>query len=175
MAKNKNKKQNKPQDVYMQITDPKNDEKYMLKVPANYKNVLDSLMSCDESEDYHNSHEILQFFCEIYTGFDNTKRKEFEVLLNSKVAKTEGVADMLTLALQMHKYYRLVGVDTKEKLGRFHILASRRNNLDDWISKCSFEDAAEVGKKIKQAENGKFYKGDYVGVYHCFLEEQAED
>ena len=60
-------------------------------------------------------------------------------------------------------------MDTVEKLGRFHILSSRRNNIDDWISKCNFEDAIEVGKKIK-ATGGKFYKGDYIGIYHCFVE-----
>ncbi len=57
----------------------------------------------------------------------------------------------------------------------FHILASRRNNLDDWIAKSNFEDASAVGKKVKSFEGGKFYKGDYIGVYHCFLEEQTDD
>ena len=175
MSKKKNKKQNKTPEVYMQITDPKDDEKYMLKVPSHFKDILNSIMDDDDCRDFHNSPDILQLFCEVYTGFDNTKRKEFEILLNSKVAKAECVADLLTLSLQMHKYYRLVGIDSTEKLGRFHILASRRNNLDDWIAKSSFEDAAEVGKKIKQAEGGKFYKNDYVGIYHCFPEEQTDD
>ena len=172
MSKKKNKKkQTREPEVYMQITSDKTSEKFMLKVPSHYKDVLNGLMEDSECKDYHNSHEVLQLFCELYTDFTPKKREEFETVLNSKVATAKTISDLVVLALSMHKYYRLVGVDSVEKLGRFHILASRRNSLNDWISKCSFEDAAEMGKKIKQAENGKFYKGDYVGVYHCFLEE----
>ena len=175
MSKNKKKKQNNPMEVYMQIMDAKTEEKHMLRVPSNFKNVLESLIKKDENKDYHNSPDILQLFCEVFTGFDKNTKNEFEIILNSKIAKTESVADLLTLAYQMYKYYRLKGVDNHEKLGQFHILASRRNSPDDWIAKSNFEDASAVGKKVKAFEGGKFYKNNYIGVYHCFLEEQTDD
>ena len=175
MSKNNKRKKQSTPETYMQITNPATEERYMLKVPFNYKRILESLVKDNESNDFHNSLDILQFFCEIYTGFDNEKRKEFEVLLNSKVAKTETVSDLVKLAYEMYKYYRLKGVDNHEKLGQFHILASRRNSPDDWIAKSNFEDASAVGKKVKAFEGGKFYKNNYIGVYHCFLEEQTDD
>ena len=75
----------------------------------------------------------------------------------------------------MYKYYRLKGVDSVKKLGEFHILAANKNNVDDWIARASFDDASEIGAKVKNWEKGKFYKGNYIGIYHCFLEDLADD
>ena len=165
---NKNKKKNNNQEVFMQISSDKTDEKVMLKVPSHYKDVLNRLMEDSECKDYHNSHEVLQLFCELYTDFTPKKREEFETVLNSKVATANTISDLVVLALSMHKYYRIKGVDTKEKLGRFHILAARARNEDSDIANSTFEKAKEIGEKIKREEGGKFYFGDYIGVYTRF-------
>ena len=158
MSKNKKnkKKQTREPEVYMQITSDKTSEKFMLKVPSHYKDVLNGLMNDGECKDYHNSHEVLQLFCELYTGFTDKKREEFEALLCSKVATANTISDLVVLALSMHKYYRLKGVDTKEKLGRFHILAARARNEDSLIANATFDEAKEIGEKVKREEGGKF-------------------
>lgn len=81
---NKHKKQNEPNEVFMQITNPDNNEKCMLKIPTHFKNVLDSLMSDAERKDYRNSHEILQFFCEIYTAFDKKRERTMKYYSTQK-------------------------------------------------------------------------------------------
>ena len=167
---NKHKKQNEPNEVFMQITNPANNEKCMLKIPAHFKTVLDSLMSDAECIDYRNSREILQYFCEIYTAFDQKTREDYEVLLNSKVAKMVYLTDFVKLALQMHKYYVLTNVPNVEKLGRLHIITAKAGEDKNWIAKASLDEAAEIGKRIKDAEGGKFYENCYAGVYTCFEE-----
>ena len=168
---NKNKKnQNREPDVFMQIGSDKTDEKVMLKVPSHYKDVLNRLMADTACKDYHNSQEMLQFFCELFTKLDHKDRSFYEVLLNSKAVKTSTISDLVVLVLSMHKYYRIKGVDTKEKLGRFHILAARARNEDSTIANATFEKAKEIGEKVKRKEGGKFYKGDYIGRYTCFDE-----
>ena len=172
MSKNKKnkKKQTREPEVYMQITSEKTSEKFMLKVPSHYKDVLNGLMEDSEYKDYHNSHEVLQLFCELYTDFTPKKREEFETVLNSKVATANMISDLVVLALSMHKYYRLKGVDTKEKLGRFHILAARARNEDSQIANATFDMSKKIGEKVKREECGKFFAGDYIGVYTCFDE-----
>ena len=110
--KNK-KKQTREPEVYMQITSEKTSEKYILKVPSHYKDVLNGLIEDSDCNDYHNSHEVLQLFCELYTDFTPKKRQEFEAVLNSKAATANTISDLVVLALSMHKYYRIKGVDTK--------------------------------------------------------------
>lgn len=172
MSKNKKnkKKQTREPEVYMQITSDKTSEKFVLKVPSHYKDVLNDLMGDSEYKDYHNSQEVLQLFCEVYTDFTPKKRQEFETVLNSKVATANTISDLVVLALSMHKYYRLKGVDTKEKLGRFHILAARARNEDSQIANATFDMSKEIGEKVKREEGGKFFAGDYIGVYTCFDE-----
>ena len=167
---NKNKKKQNHDEVFMQICNNQNGEEYMLKVPSHYKYVLNRLMDGTECTDYHNSQEMLQFFCELFTDFTPKKREEFETVLNSKVATANTISDLVVLALSMHKYYRIKGVDTKEKLGRFHILAARARNEDSQIANATFDEAKEIGEKVKREEGGKFYSGDYIGVYTCFEE-----
>ena len=96
MSKKKNKKQTREAEVYMQITSDKTSEKYMLKVPSHYKDVLNGLMEDTECKDYHNSHEVLQLFCELFTSFSEKKREEFEALLCSKVATAETISVLNT-------------------------------------------------------------------------------
>ena len=173
---NKNKKkQNREPDVFMQIGSDKTDEKIMLKVPSHYKYVLNRLMADTACKDYHNSQEMLQFFCELFTELDHKDRSFYEVLLNSKVAKVRTISDLVTLVLQRHKYYRLVDVTSKEKLGEFYILAARKNNLEEWIANSDIDDAYEVGKRIMEIEHGKFYKNNYIGMYRFYVENETDD
>lgn len=165
---NKNNKKDNKQEVFMQISSDKTDDKIMLKVPSHYKDILNRLMADTDCKDYHNSGDMLQFFCELFTELDHKKRSDFEVLLNSKVAKSETISDLVKLVLQRNRYYILRNVDTLEKLGCFHIKASRINNQDDWIAHSSFDNAKIVGEHIKREECGKFFRGHYVGVYSCF-------
>lgn len=172
---NKNKKKNNNQEVFMQIGSDKTDEKVMLKVPSHYKDILNRLMADTDCKDYHNSEDMLQFFCELFTELDHKDRSFYEVLLNSKVAKVRTISDLVTLLLQMYKYYRLVGIDTKEKLGEYYILAARNNNYGDWLANADIDDAYEVGRKIEQIEHGIFYKNNYVGMYRCYAENETDD
>lgn len=173
---NKNKKnQNREPDVFMQIGSDKTDEKVMLKVPSHYKDVLNRLMADTACKDYHNSQEMLQFFCELFTKLDHKDRSFYEVLLNSKVKKTNTISDLVELLLGRYKYYCLYGVDSYEKLGRFHIIAARNNHINEEIANCTFDQSAQIGKTIKFREQGRFYKGIYVGRYHALLEGNADD
>ena len=167
MSKNKKKKQT---EVFIQIHNPAKNEKYILKVPKKFQSVLGSLLPGSSQQDFHNSCEILQFFCEIYTAFDKKTREEYEVLLNAKVAKIEYLTDFVKLALQMHKYYVLTNVPNVEKLGRLHIITAKASEDKNWIAKASLDEAAEIGRRIKDAEGGKFYGNCYAGVYTCFDE-----
>ena len=85
MSKNKKKKQNNPMEVYMQIMDSKTEEKHMLRVPSNFKNVLESLIQEDKNKDFHNSHDILQLFCEVFTGFDKNTKNEYTILYDMRL------------------------------------------------------------------------------------------
>jgi len=173
---NKNKRENKKHDdVYMQISNNQNGEEYMLKVPENYKHILNRLMDGTECTDYHNSQEMLQFFCELFSKLDHKGRSFFEVLLNCKVAKARTISDLVALVLQRHKYYRLVDITSKEKLGEFYILAARKNNLEEWIANSDIDDAYEVGKRIMEIEHGKFYKNNYIGMYRFYAENETDD
>ena len=172
--KNRRKKQNHD-EVFMQIRNNQNGEEYMLKVPENYKHVLNVLMIGTEYTDYHNSQEMLQFFCELFSKLDHKERCDIEVLLNSKVEKTNTISDLVELLLGRYKYYCLYGVDSYEKLGRFHIIAARNNHINEEIANCTFDQSAQIGKTIKFREQGRFYKGIYVGRYHTLLEGNADD
>ena len=82
----KNKKQPKITEVYMQINSYKNSERFMLKVPYRFKYVLDSLMNENETcKDFHNSKDILQYFCELYTNLNEEERREYELLLFTNI------------------------------------------------------------------------------------------
>ncbi|MBQ2378550.1 MAG: hypothetical protein II297_09140 [Clostridia bacterium] len=140
----------------------------MLKVPANYGKLLDAFGRGETAQDYRNDQAILKLFCDTYAAFSKKKREDFEVVLNSGVARTDTFADLVTLALQMHKYYRLKGVASKERLGRMHILSAQANHLDNRVAKSPIGNAREVGADIQKEEGGRFYNGDYVGVYTCF-------
>ena len=172
---NKNKKKQNHDEVFMQICNNQNGEEYMLKVPSHYKYVLNRLMDGTECTDYHNSQEMLQFFCELFSKLDHKERCDIEVLLNCKVAITRTISDLVTLVLQRHKYYRLVDLTSKEKLGEFYILAARKNNLEEWIANSDIDDAYEVGKRIMEIEHGKFYKNNYIGMYRFYAENETDD
>ena len=173
-SKNK-KKQNRELEVFMQIGSDKTDEKIMLKVPSHYKDVLNRLMADTACKDYHNSQEMLQFFCELFTTLDHKDRSFYEVLLKSKVATARKISDLVTLLLQMYKYYRLVGIDTKEKLGEYYILAARNNNYGDWLANAEIDDAYEIGRRIMDIEHGKFFRNSYIGMYRFYAENETDD
>lgn len=86
------------------------------------------------------------------------------------MAKIEYLTDFVKLALQMHKYYVLTNVPNVEKLGRLHIITAKAGEDKNWIAKASLDEAAEIGRRIKDAEGGKFYGNCYAGVYTCFEE-----
>ena len=153
----------------MNIENNRNGEKYMLKVPSNFAPILNKLMISGEEADYQNGKIMLKYFCGEFCQLDHINRSEFEFILNSRVAKTKSLADMVTLLHQMGRYYRLRGIDSKRKLGEFRILAARRSDQDNPLAKASLTDTADIGDKIMQAEKGVFYKNDYVGMFVRFL------
>lgn len=75
------------------------------------------------------------------------------------------IYDLLSIVLQRGDYYVLTGVDTKQKLGEFHITVARRKSPDSWVAQSDYVDAKQVGQKIKNVEQGVFYKNNYVGKY----------
>ena len=172
MSKNKKKKQT---EVFMQIHHPAKNEKYILKVPLKVKNILNELMPNNAPQDFHNSRETLQFFCEQFVELDYKSKCDFEVFLNSEIAKVDAISDMIVLLLQMSKYYRVVGADSYEKLGRIHIIADQINDSESLIAKYPLDRAEEIGKKVKETETGRFFHGDYVGRYCCITEEKEDD
>ncbi len=163
----KNKNQQTKEDVFMQIEDMASRETFMLKAPSNYGKLLDAFGRGETEQDYRNDQAILKLFCDTNAAFCKKKREDFEVVLNSGVARTDTFADLVTLALQMHKYYRLKGIASKERLGRMHILSAQANHLDNRVAKSPIGNAREVGAAIQKKEGGKFYNGDYIGVCTC--------
>ena len=174
MAKNKNKKKQRT-EVFMQIHNPAKNEKYILKVPKKFQSILNSLMPGQAPQDFHNSREILQFFCEQFVELDDKSKCDFEAFLNSEIVKVDTISDMVVLLLQMNKYYRIVGADSYAKLGSVHILATQMNDPESWIAKCPMEEAEKVGKSVQCQEGGRFFHGDYIGRYCCILENKGDD
>lgn len=169
MTKNQKKTQNTDKDVFMQISSVGNSTKHMLKVPKQYKPILNELYAdTTDVSDYHNSHQMMRFFCELFTELDYESRSNFEVLLNSGIARCNTLSDLVTLILSMHKYYRLVGINSRGKLGRYYIIANGFIESTESIPRNAFDNAEKIGREIKQKEKGEFYQGDYIGRYLCF-------
>ena len=94
----KNKNQQTKEDVFMQIEDVASRETFMLKVPANYGKLLDDFGRGETAQDYRNDQAILKLFCDTYAAFSKKKREDFEVVLNSGVARTDTFADLNTIS-----------------------------------------------------------------------------
>ena len=166
MSKTKKQKQD---NVFMQIERFANKEPYLLQVPENIGPILDKLMRDEDLHDHRNSKAVLKIFCEEFMALDDEDQRKVETLINCKIRPTETIYDLLEIMMQRDKYYVLLDVDTKRKLGEFHIFAARRSNPDSWIAKSDYADAKQVGRQIKHIEKGEFYRNDYVGRY-CKLE-----
>ena len=166
MSKTKKQKQD---NVFMQIERFANKEPYLLQVPENIGPILDKLMRDEDLHDHRNSKAVLKIFCEEFMALDDEDQRKVETLINCKIRPIETIYDLLEIMMQRDKYYVLLGVDTKQKLGEFHIFAARRSNPDSWIAKSDYADAKQVGRQIKHIEKGEFYRNDYVGRY-CKLE-----
>ena len=166
MSKTKKQKQD---NVFMQIERFANKEPYLLQVPENIGPILDKLMRDGDLHDHRNSKAVLKIFCEEFMALDENEQDKVETLINCKIRPIETIYDLLEIMMQRDKYYVLLDVDTKRKLGEFHIFAARRSNPDSWIAKSDYADARQVGRQIKQIENGVFYRNNYVGRY-CKLE-----
>ena len=163
----KNKRQNQ-EPVFMSIEKFENQEPLLLRVPNHFKTILDGLMQQDDVKNYRNSKIVLKIFCEEFAKLDIEEREKVKTLINCKIAPTDTFFDLITILHQRDDYYILDGVDTKQKLGEFHIFAARNHALDSWVAKEDYANAKLVGQKIKRLENGVFYKNDYVGKYGCF-------
>ena len=166
MSKTKKQKQD---NVFMQIERFANKEPYLLQVPENIGPILDKLMRDEDLHDHRNSKAVLKIFCEEFMALDDEDQRKVETLINCKIRPIETIYDLLEIMMQRDKYYVLLDVDTKRKLGEFHIFAARRSNPDSWIAKSDYADAKQVARRIKQIEKGEFYRNDYVGWY-CKLE-----
>ena len=154
----------------MQIERFANKEPYLLQVPENIGPILDKLMRDDDVKDHRSCKAVLKIFCEEFMALDEDEQDKVETLINSRIRQLDTIYDLLEIMMQRDKYYVLLGVDTKQKLGEFHIFAARRSNPDSWIAKSDYADAKQVAQRIKQIEKGVFYRNDYVGRYRCFTE-----
>ena len=169
MSKTKKQKQD---NVFMQIERFANKEPYLLQVPENIGPILDKLMRDEDLHDHRNSKAVLKIFCEEFMALDDEDQRKVETLINCKIRPIETIYDLLEIMMQRDKYYVLLDVDTKRKLGEFHIFAARRSNPDSWIAKSDYADAKQVGRQIKHIEKGEFYRNDYVGRYCNLTKEE---
>ena len=167
----KNKKQNQ-EPVYMQIEKFGDREPYLLQVPEHYRLILDKLMANEEDKDHRSCKAVLKIFCEEFMTLDEDEQDKVETLINSRIRQLDTIYDLLEIMMQRDKYYVLLGVDTKQKLGEFHIFAARRSNPDSWIAKSDYADAKTVAKRIKNTEQGVFYQNAYVGRYCNLTKEE---
>ena len=165
MSKTKKQKQD---NVFMQIERFANKEPYLLQVPENIGPILDKLMRDEDLHDHRNSKAVLKIFCEEFMALDDEDQRKVETLINCKIRPIETIYDLLSIMLQRSDYYVLTGVDTKRKLGEFHITIARAKGSDSWVAKSDFADAKLVGQKIKNTEHGIFHKNNYVGKYEYF-------
>lgn len=78
-------------------------------------------------------------------ALDEDEQDKVETLINSRIRQLDTIYDLLEIMMQRDKYYVLLGVDTKQKLGEFHIFAARRDNPDSLIAKADYSDAKQVG------------------------------
>lgn len=164
--KNQNKK-----DVFMEIINKKENTTYMLKVPESFRFVLDDLMATEkESIDFHNSKQMLQFFCELFSSASHKKRSAFEIIINNPSVEVQKLTDLITVFMNLHKYY-VLKVSSNRELGEFHIMSARSTDPDSWIAKSDLKDARNVAKKIKNIENGCIHNGFYVGQCYMFVEQ----
>ena len=169
MSKTKKQKQD---NVFMQIERFANKEPYLLQVPENIGPILDKLMRDEDLHDHRNSKAVLKIFCEEFMALDDEDQRKVETLINCKIRPIETIYDLLEIMMQRDKYYVLLDVDTKRKLGEFHIFAARRSNPDSWIAKSDYADAKTVAKRIKNTEQGVFYQNAYVGRYCNLTKEE---
>ena len=164
------KKQNKrEQQTFMQISNPKTGDTHLLEFPLGLKPAFENVVNNQNSESWRDAQEILQLFCERFMLLNEKGKKDFEIILNSGVSETKTFADLLVLLFERDHFYILKDIDSKEKLGRFHITMSQTQGLNNWESKQSLSNAKEVGEKIKALESGKFWKNDYVGLCRQFI------
>ena len=168
MSKTKKQKQD---NVFMQIERFANKEPYLLQVPENIGPILDKLMRDEDLHDHRNSKAVLKILCEEFMALDEDEQDKVETLINSRIRQLDTIYDLLEIMMQRDKYYVLLGVDTKQKPGEFHIFAARRSNPDSWIAQKDFSEAKIVAKRVKQIEKGVFYRDDYIGRY-CSLEKE---
>ena len=167
MSKNKAPKRD---NVYMQIEKFGDREPYLLQVPEHYRLILDNLMANEEDKDHRSCKAVLKIFCEEFMALDEDEQDKVETLINSRIRQLDTIYDLLEIMMQRDKYYVLLGVDTKQKLGEFHIFAARRNEPGSWIAKKDYSEARQVGLRIKNLERGVFFGNAYVGRYRCLAE-----
>ena len=153
----------------MQIEEFGDKGPYFVQVPKHYSRILDRLMSCDDEKDYRSCKAVLKIFCEEFAALDKEEQEKVETLINCRIRKMNTIYDLLETLNQRDQYYVLTDVDTNQKLGEFHIFAAKRSNPDSWIARSDYADAKAVAKRIKQVEQGVFFRNNYVGRY-CNLE-----
>ena len=169
MSKTKKQKQD---DVFMQIEKFGDKGPYFIQVPKHYHLILDRLMSSDDEKDHRSCKAVLKIFCEEFAALDKEEQNKVETLINCKIRKMDTIYDLLETLNQRDKYYVLADVDTNRKLGEFHIFAARRSDPDSWIARSDYADAKTVAKRIKNTEQGVFYRNCYVGKYCRFDKEE---
>ena len=165
-----NKKKQNHEEVFMNIEDRLTNKIFTLRVPYSFKFIMEDLMDPEkEIHDYHNSNDMLMYFCELFCSASDKKRNTFEMVINNPALKLDKITDLITVFMELHKYY-VLQISSNRELGEFHIISAQRNDSDNWIAKSDLSQAVSVGKKIKKMENGCFVNGYYIGKYHFFAE-----
>ena len=159
-------------DVFMQIEKFGDKGPYFVQVPKHFSKILDKLMSDDDETDHRSCKAVLKIFCEEFAALDEDEQDKVETLINCNIRPLNTIYDLLELLIQRDKYYVLNGVNTNRKLGEFHIFVARRNHPDSWIAKSDYADAKTVAKRIKNIEQGVFFRNCYVGRYCCLTKEE---
>lgn len=166
------KKRNKDK-IFMEVNSEQHKEPYLLQVPEHFRYVLDKMAGVEHVvPDYRNSACLLKVFCDEFCELSDNQKHKFEMLINSKAVQPKTFADLLFIVLQIDRYY-VLQVTNLKALGEFHIISAKQTDPESWVARSTFDEAEELGRKIMKLENGKFYKGHYVGQYYCWT--KADD
>ena len=159
------KKRNKDK-IFMEVNSEQHKEPYLLQVPEHFRHVLDKMSGVNHvMVDYQNSASLLKVFCDKFCELSDKQKRKYELLINSRAVQPKTLADLLFIVLQIDKYY-VLPTDSYKALGEFHIISARQTDPESWVAKSTFDEAEELGRKIMRLENGKFFKGHYVGQYY---------
>ena len=166
----KKQKSKNHEKIFMEVNSEQHQEPHLLQVPERFGHILEKMSGIEHLvPDYRNSACLLKVFCDEFCKLSDKQKQKYEMLINSNAVRAKNIADLLFIVLQIDKYY-ILQVKNCRALGEFHIISAKQTAPESWVAQSEFDDAEDVGKKIMRLENGRFYKGCYIGQYYYLTE-----